>query len=361
MKTISRRSFKCACPNFPLTFGAKFVLLRISSIMVVNAIHKLSLGTFGVSVLAHATLFFIVSGWVLIQAVVPTAMDDSYASQQMLEAPPESPEEDVALAALANDPTEPVETTVMQTGMPTDVITAARPSNFNLPSSVGVYVPSAAVNTSPTPTSSKSSDGIKKITVGQIFGQKVEATRLGVILDISGSAHPFLVKAFTDIDRSFKDAVIVFALGCGMRDDFKQKIRVSDFSTANILGKESTLPLLHTLSQIRNAIRKNSDIGHTFERAQKRENVYYVDGGGIFATQYAFDELIKQDVDTIYWFADFEDPIFDAPVTKLLHDLKDRNIKVYINNFSEGAKSIGMKFASQLARETGGTTTVKKR
>jgi hypothetical protein len=91
------------------------------------------------------------------------------------------------------------------------------------------------------------------------------------------------------------------------------------------------------------------------------QSLYYLEGGDIFVTQYAFHKLAELDVDAIYWFADFEDGIAEAPAVKVLRTVKGWHIKVYINNFSGNADYPGMKFARQLAKETGGTVTVGKK
>jgi len=53
---------------------------------------------------------------------------------------------------------------------------------------------------------------------GSLFGTKIKSNNLGVILDISGSAHEHLDKAFTEIDKSFPKSHIVLVVGCGMTD-----------------------------------------------------------------------------------------------------------------------------------------------
>jgi hypothetical protein len=335
--------------------------------MAIKMVRKLSLGTFGISVLLHVTLFFMVSGWVLIQAVspkvVPVAMNDPYASEQTSEAPPDIPEEDIMPVTPNNDPVETIDTTVAQTGMPTDVITVAGPSSFNLPPSVGVYVPGATVNTAAPPATgeSKRTDAMKKIAVGQIFGTKVEAGKLGLIIDYSGSARPFLSKVFDDVERSFKDSVIVLTHGCGIKDIAKTNIKVST-------GKFVKGQLVPRMQFYVDTSKQRKDGAEAvFDKLLARQNVYYVicNGGtkeisDIHVTQFAFTELMKHGVDTIYWFSDFMDAIEVAPSQKLLDELKERGIRVYINNFSGDGSAEGMKFGRQLTRDTGGTATVKK-
>ncbi|MDR1190468.1 MAG: hypothetical protein LBK60_02240 [Verrucomicrobiales bacterium] len=335
--------------------------------MAIKMTRKLSLGTFGISFLLHATLFFMVSGWVLIQSVtpklVPVAADGGYETQTPVEAPPEMPEDEIP--ALPNhDSTEVTDSTVVQTGMPTEVITAAGPGNFSLPPSVGVYVPGAAVNTMPAPGTgeARSADAVKKIAVGQIFGTQVEAGKLGVIIDYSGSARPFLGKVYADIERSFKDAVIVLTHGCGIKDPAGTNIKVSvEKFTKGRLAQRMQF-------YVDRSIQRKDGAEKMFEALLARKDVYYVNCNGstksisdIHMTHFAFAELFKRGVDTVYWFSDFMDAIDSAPAQKLLEEIKARNIRVYINNFTGLTANEGMKFARQLTRETGGTATVKKR
>ena len=331
--------------------------------MAIKMMRKLSLGSFGISVLLHVTLFFMVSGWVLIQAVspkiVPVASNDPYASEQTVEVPPDIPEDDVMPVSPSNDPVETTDTTVAQTGMPTDVITAAGPSSFNLPPSVGIYVPGAAVNTAAPPATgeSKTTDAMKKIAVGQIFGTKVEANKLGLIIDVSGSALPYLAEVFNDVEKSFNDAVIVMVGGAGFQPIPRNQVKLNKYVKGQLTER--------MIERTAVARKRNPNYAIFFDKLLGRRDVYYVEtqrkNNEIEVVQYAFEELFKHGVDTIYWFSDFADPMDGALTKSTLETVLAKNIRVYVNNFSGNGSNIGMRFARQVVQETGGSATVKKR
>jgi len=61
--------------------------------------------------------------------------------------------------------------------------------------------------------------GVREMAItADLFGVSVTAENLGVILDISGSAHAYLSQAIEEIDRNFPKAHMVLVVGCGMSD-----------------------------------------------------------------------------------------------------------------------------------------------
>jgi hypothetical protein len=76
-------------------------------------------------------------------------------------------------------------------------------------------------------------------------------------------------------------------------------------------------------------------------------------GGDTAAANYALDYLINQDVDTIYWFADFADRIDKGSIEEVEKDLRRNRVKLIAHNFMGKPVRADVK---EMAEKTGGTT-----
>jgi hypothetical protein len=66
---------------------------------------------------------------------------------------------------------------------------------------------------------------------------------------------------------------------------------------------------------------------------ERRENLYAVYGGGTFAANFAFYELLNKGVDSIYWFADFRDNCEQPQVDDLEKRLRSNRCTLIAHNF----------------------------
>lgn len=107
-------------------------------------------------------------------------------------------------------------------------------------------------------------------TSGKIMGDTINATKLGVILDVSPSMKPYIPMLQNEIMSNFKNAKILNVVGCSL-----------------INGSKSIN---------------------------------------------AFEELSSSGVDTIYWFCDLQDPQMRVSLDRLSSILKRSNIKLYIKS-----------------------------
>lgn len=197
-----------------------------------------------------------------------------------------------------------------------------------------------------------------------IFGRKVEATKLGVILDVSGSGHPHLAGAVTEIQQAFPDAILLLYPGCGMTDfqgDSGFEIRKYSTITEKDLG--ASIADHSTPVQIKKAL-KIPEFEKMTRRPAVKDTLYvawYVSstsaGGMIGKTQVAFEDLMKRGVDTIYWFADFADAVDKTALDKVASQLRNRKIKLHVHNFA--GKPI-KKEVVEMAEKTGGTVNTEK-
>jgi hypothetical protein len=204
-----------------------------------------------------------------------------------------------------------------------------------------------------------------------IFGKKIEAARLGVILDVSGSAHPHLAGAITEIQKGFADAVLILYPGCGLTDfDGKSDHDIRKYSTIPKKEFDAGATNFTTPAQLVKALKIEE-----FEKMTKRPSVkdtlhvsWYAERGDdgkptgtapklIGRTQVAFEDLLKRGVDTIYWFADFQDAVDPRVADRLTAQLKNKRVKLHVHNFA-GSK-INTEVTA-MAEKTGGTVNTEK-
>ena len=169
---------------------------------------------------------------------------------------------------------------------------------------------------------------------GSIFGVTIEAEHLGVILDVSYSTHRVIDEAILEIQKAFPDALIVLGPGCGLSPGRPEGDVVSaskfdrnreDYASANF-DFEIT-DYLSRDPQTRGLMVTNRKFNELFETGKEKDQMFVVTWNR--RTHIAFEWLMKEKVDAIYWFADFQDPQDPEIIDDLVKKLNRRNIKVY--------------------------------
>lgn len=178
---------------------------------------------------------------------------------------------------------------------------------------------------------------------GMIFNKKVEAKKLGVILDVSGSAHPHLAGAIQEIEKSFADAILVLTPGCGMGEiRGRSSHEIRKFASIPERELSDMPPERSTASQLAKAF-KIDEFEQLIRRPAMQPRLFVSwfeggpnTGGGTQSSQtlVSFEYLMRKGVDSIYWFADFRDPVNPEITTELLKELKRKKVKVYLHNFA---------------------------
>ena len=165
-----------------------------------------------------------------------------------------------------------------------------------------------------------------------------------------------------EIQKNFETAPIVLC-GGGSID---KKVRAGNIDIDKVrkekkdTSKWKFQPLLEKAAKLTN--RKDlEDYVKSFVRRDDVWAIYLKDGANykytIAGIQCAFELLIKEEVDTIYWFSDFVDEIDPDLLQELTAKLKEKNIKVVAHNFSGGQFIKSAKLVQDvLVKETGGTT-----
>jgi hypothetical protein len=222
------------------------------------------------------------------------------------------------------------------------------------------------------PAPSPGSDGALAGSTGgarwaTIFGKKITASRLGVILDVSGSAQPRLAGAVTEIQNGFADATIILYPGCGMvQFDGKPDCEIRKFSSITPQELAANTGYFTTRAQLVKALTIDNFQKMT-ARPSVKDTLFVAWYGGvgkentgarlIGQTQVAFDDLIKRGVDAIYWFSDFEDAVDPRVADRLAAQLQSRHIVLHVHNFS--GHPVNEEVAN-LATNSGGTVNLEK-
>lgn len=189
--------------------------------------------------------------------------------------------------------------------------------------------------------------GIRQMAVtADIFGMEITSENLGVVLDVSGSAHATLDKAITEIDKNFPSAYMVLVVGCGMSKARNTPSMV--IGQRVVPGKPRIVPYSKRSREKKyNAFKRSvpmqledffGKIGSKRSRELRRyfegrKNLYILYGGDIHAANFAFDFVLDKKVDTIYWFADFEDRIDRPVISQLTRQLRRKRTEVIAHNF----------------------------
>lgn len=218
-------------------------------------------------------------------------------------------------------------------------------------------------------TAAASSTGLGRaggMRSAMIFGKQITASRLGVILDVSGSAQPHLAVAVEEIQKGFGDAVLILYPGCGMmKTEGKSEHVIRNLASIPPEELPNNAGYFTTAAQIVDVMKIPE-----FEQMARRSSVkntlfvswYAPPEGGTpdkmtNQAQAAFEDLMKRGVDAIYWFADFEDPIDPRVADPLIAQLTFKRIKVHLHNFA--GRKINSE-ATNIAEKTGGTINTDK-
>jgi hypothetical protein len=245
-------------------------------------------------------------------------------------------------------------------------IVVNNPSELNIPTlDIDVNVDSSSVFGRSAGGFGGGIQGVREMAItADMFGAQITATNLGVVLDVSGSAHAHLDKAIAEIDKNFPTAYMILVVGCGMSDGTRAKAggggkvpglpRVVAYSRSdsekeyNSLDRSVPAQLGKFFSKI--GEKRGKEVRRYFER---RDNLFSLYGGDIHAANFAFDYLLKQNVDTIYWFADFADKIDQPIIEDLTKDLRRKRVKVIAHNFL--GKPVQQQ-VKEMTQTTGGMT-----
>jgi len=172
-----------------------------------------------------------------------------------------------------------------------------------------------------------------------LFGTPVQAKKLGVIIDGSGSMKPFIQAVVDEVVKNFKDAEIVIAGGCSLKSQTTIVV-----PSDKVVGEGYIARVAYT----------------ALEQAGVPFSVIGEPEKNKFATRQANMEpalrFLSRDkgCDAIYWFADFTDTLEDSVVRKAKSALTSRNTKLYLHDVDAQQVDAIPEVLREIVKTTGG-------
>jgi len=206
------------------------------------------------------------------------------------------------------------------------------------------------------------SSGPPKFDVNLIFGMELQG-KLGVILDVSKSAHDELPFVYKELSK-FPDAIIIFASGCGMKQNIQATIipgrnYMRDIDKYHYKGDKGTqyqlATFMKTLLNKYGLKDSSSPLGKLWGPASRQQRIFAANvnlnkhpkGSANFGLSSSFEYLMKQECTAIYWFADFQDKLDMKVVEPLARRLAAKKIKVYQHDFDGKKAAEEMRYLSK--------------
>lgn len=207
----------------------------------------------------------------------------------------------------------------------------------------------------------------------QLFGVTIQARKLGVIVDVSGSMQRYTPGLFKEIFEKFPDADVMLTNGGGMMDwdkalkGFNEKVaaektraketgkdyrgptkmdrpRLARFNTGEA---EDWVPVRGPKMNRDNYRGLKEDYPELYEQMRRRGNTWfitsYTDANGVYL---AFEELIQRKAEAIYWFSDFADPIEGKEADNVTRLIQENKVEVILH--STRGKGKAAEWASQV-------------
>lgn len=160
-----------------------------------------------------------------------------------------------------------------------------------------------------------------------LFGQKIDARRMAVILDMSGSMYPFLPIVIKEVDKVAPGSVVILHYGCGMNDTEIRKPVVVETTSKDFDSDRIVTSLLESTTRAMNKEQREG----LLTMVKKRAKTYYVPSTNVSSTWVALTDSRLKDVDAIYWFADFADSLTQERLDDVSRKLRSRKQKLYIH------------------------------
>lgn len=201
----------------------------------------------------------------------------------------------------------------------------------------------------------KAAEDSDKEYTAEIFGQKVSAMRLGVILDNSHSMAPYMPVLRKKIEAGFPYCYFVEVKGCRivplwcrlsrpisqrMGLKYEENMQAAWFFADPGVNQNPFLPHWHSPEKLQ--LTQNS---HGDWVRLSRNN---------FSAMLAMSHLLE--LDSIYWFSDFQDETTPRMRKLLLHFLAKKKVKLYLHSHDKRPHADLVKYA----RSSGGAYKKKK-
>lgn len=165
------------------------------------------------------------------------------------------------------------------------------------------------------------------VSIPMIFGQKIDARRMVVVLDMSGSMYPFLPAVIKEVDKVAPGSMVILHYGCGLNDQEIRGPRLESTSDRDFMKDRIATSLLDTGA----GSMEQKDRETLLAVVKKRAKTYFVPSTNTGTTWVALMDEKLRDADAIYWFADFADTVTTARMEEVSRILRGRKQKLYLH------------------------------
>lgn len=192
----------------------------------------------------------------------------------------------------------------------------------------------------------------------KLFGMDLKVKSIGVVMDVSGSMTPHLKRVLDEVNTVAKGSPLILHVGCGIGED-RSRPRIEPVD-APFDGFKRFWYLHH--DPLYREQQKNRKAKIDFSRPIPSPEVYQLLASRpqtffhvYDATRTTGEALLApafKNVEAIYWFADFQDPIDPDEAKKILQGLSRRKQKLFVHASANG--SFLSNALTLMAQPTGG-------
>jgi hypothetical protein len=302
----------------------------------------IALGPVALSVLLHGVLLSAVAGVVLIKQTVkpqsfelapglelPMVLEEVQAPAEVEEEPSPEPGPDEGVPSTAmGDLDEPVVDPAIA------IVSAQSSANaFLVPTSAGVKTGTAMIGLGKGLVQGKGSKGEAVVSAKEIFGMKVEAERIAVVLDCSASMVTVLKPVIDEILESFPNAIIIGTYGCEIYPG-------------------SGNPIQAYMVPLKDAQDSGASDFHKVLPYKYKSRSFWTSRGPGGALVHQAKE---GSVQAIYWFADFQDPVDPTGMEEIADVLFNADVRLYVHSVQKKPDDA----IDEAVKRTGGTVLIK--
>lgn len=186
-----------------------------------------------------------------------------------------------------------------------------------------------------------------------MFGKTLQARRLAVVLDVSGSMHPWLPAVVAEANKISGGCPIVLFYGCGIKDAEDRSLERASPQAAR--GRDFEAFWRRTFTRDGAGASSSDPIPAepVFRVFDDRKDTSYFDRMGVAWSWLALTSQKVREADAIYWFADFQDPVEEARLLEVQKLLLRRKQKLYVH--ASGSSNPSLEAVTRLlVQPTGG-------
>ena len=211
-------------------------------------------------------------------------------------------------------------------------------------------------------------------TSKQLFGITIQARKLGVVVNISNGAQNSgrLPGIFAEIFKEFPDSPVFLTNGGGMMDwnkaleQFNERVEANkkkEKETGKKLiypknmekpkvvrfnsGEALSWPPVRGVDFVQNYPGLKEKYPDLFDDLRRRSNVWFITSyKDANACYLAFDDLIKKEVEAIYWYNFFDSPIEGKEADDVAQKILDSKIEILVQN--QGSRAQGMDWLNKV-------------